>query len=126
MKKNRKAPVISFDFTHPSGKPYALCSPVCYLSERYKKHVFMRAGYRSDGATGGSDVVSLAWFVHDKLCETGVFRDGTPCTVWQASRILSDILHEEGRHAREKIWFLPTLLFGGGKCRDNGIFWRKK
>lgn len=102
-------------------KPYVLLKDITYDS-RYGKQVHLQAGMRSDGATGAWDIISISWWVHDKLCNTGVFSDGTPCTNLQASTILSDILKSEGRWFRARSWFITTLFFGGGKARDNGIF----
>lgn len=93
-----------------------------YYSSRYKKRVTVRKGYPSDGATGARDIDSEAWWVHDKLCDTGKFDDGTPCTNWQASMILKDILKSEGRWFRARSWFIATWLLGGGKARDNGMY----
>ncbi len=90
-----------------------------YYSERYDKHVIVPTGYPSDGATGAIDIDSDGWWVHDKLCDTGTWEDGTPCTNFQASTVLSDILRSEGRWARAIYWWPFTYLFGGGKCRDN-------
>jgi hypothetical protein len=106
-----------------------------YFSKRYGKYVTIEAGFRTDGATGAFDIrgkvkvydtwgkefifVSLSWIVHDKLCDTGIFCDGTKCTNKQASTILSDILRSEGRWARAIYWWPMTYFFGGGKCRDN-------
>ena len=97
-----------------------------YWSPRYKKLIIVEYDYPSDGATFAVDIYSDAWWVHDKVCDTGVFEDGTPCTNWQASMILSDILKSEGRWARQHYWFWATFLFGGGKCRENGMFKLKK
>jgi hypothetical protein len=88
-----------------------------YHSERYDKTVTVPEGYLSDGATGAIDIYSDGWWVHDKLCDTGIFDDGTPCTNKQASTILSDILRSEGRWCRAIYWWPMTYLFGGGKCR---------
>ena len=93
-----------------------------YYSWRYDKFVTVKAGFESDGATGARDINSLSWWVHDVLCDFGVFDDGTPCTNWQASMILSDILKAEGRWFRARSWFVATWLFGGGKARDNGMY----
>lgn len=93
-----------------------------YYSSRYKRHVLVPEGYASDGATGARDIVSNAWWVHDKLCDEGKFYDGTPCTNWQASMILKDILKSEGRWFRARSWFVMTWLFGGGKARENGMY----
>lgn len=93
-----------------------------YYSWRYDKFVTVKAGFESDGATGARDINSLSWWVHDVLCDYGVFDDGTPCNNWQASAILSDILKAEGRWFRARTWFVMTWLFGGGKARDNGMY----
>ena len=92
-----------------------------YYSKRYDKSVTVVQGYKSDGATGAFDINSKAWWVHDVLCEYGVWDDGTPCNNWQASSVLSDILKSEGRWFRSRSWFIATWLFGGGKARDNGM-----
>ena len=104
-----------------SDKPYILLESITYKS-RYNKLVYVAAGSRSDGATGAWDIISDAWWVHDQLCNTGMFADGTRCAKLQASTVLSDILKEEGHWFRARSWFLATLLLGGGKARDNGIF----
>lgn len=105
-----------------AAKPYILLNAIKYKSKRYNKEVHLDAGMRSDGATGAFDIISEAWWVHDKLCNTGVFADGTPCTNLQASTILSDILRSEGHWFRSISWFITTLALGGGKARDNGIW----
>jgi hypothetical protein len=102
-------------------RPYRLLTPIYYVS-RYGKKVSIPTGRRSDGATGAWDIISEAWWVHDELCNTGKFDDGTPCTNLQASTILSDILKKEGRWFRARTWFITTLAFGGGKARENGVF----
>jgi len=93
-----------------------------YHSKRYDKDVTVPRGYKSDGATGAKDIKSLSWWVHDKLCDSGVFDDGSDCNNLQASMILSDILKSEGRWIRARTWFVATWLFGGGKARDNGMY----
>lgn len=95
---------------------------IIYYSERYSKCITVPIGYPSDGATGALDVCPKAWYVHDKLCDFGHFDDGSPCTNWQASTILSDILKEEGYWFRTHTWKYTTFLFGGGEARKNGMF----
>ena len=68
-----------------------------YFSKRYQKYLKIKASDRC-------------------------FSDGTLCTNWQASKILSDILKSEGRWFRSRSWFAATWLFGGGKARNNGMF----
>jgi len=109
------------DIDSDPEKPYVLLETITYMS-RYGKVITVEAGTRSDGATGAWDIISDSWWVHDKICNTGMFEDGTLCNNLQASTILSDILKSEGRWFRARTWFLTTLAFGGGKARDNGIF----
>jgi hypothetical protein len=103
-------------------KKYTNKKEIRYYSRRYNKWVIVPVGYPSDGATGAIDIDSESWWVHDKLCDTGTWEDGTCVSNWQASYVLSDILWNEGRWARAKYWFLFTWLRGGGKCRENGMF----
>lgn len=104
---------------------YTCPKTIEYYSKRYKKYVTVAEGYRSDGATGAVDIYSNGWWVHDVLCDKGVFDDETPCNNLQASNILHDILRKEGRWFRARSWWLATYLFGGGKARDNGMGMRK-
>jgi len=99
---------------------------IVYTSCRYEKQVVVPKGYESDGATGAVDIYSRGWWVHDVLCETGKWGDGTPCNNWQASQVLQDILDKEGRWFRKHTWFWATWLFGGGKARENGMGFRSK
>jgi hypothetical protein len=61
--------------------------------------------------------------VHDKLCKTGKWDDGTKITNWQCSQVLQDVLTEEGRKWQGRRWFWATLAFGGGEARKNGMLW---
>lgn len=103
-------------------KPYLLLGDIHCVTRYDGKTVTVDIWTRSDGATGAMDIISESWWVHDKVCETGLFDDGTKCTNVQASTILSDILKAEGRWFRARYWFAFTLAFGGGKARDNGMF----
>ena len=94
-----------------------------YFSDRYGKWVSWGDGYPSDGATGAHDLYSLSWQVHDVLCDRGEWDDCTPLTNWQASMTLHDILLHEGHRLLAVLWMRATLWFGGGKARDNGMFW---
>ncbi len=78
---------------------------IVYYSKRYNKFITVPFNYPSDGATGAIDIDSDSWWVHDKLCDTGKFDDGTPCTNFQASTVLSDILRSEGRWCRAIYWW---------------------
>jgi hypothetical protein len=93
-----------------------------YRVRRYVKTVTVPLGYPSDGATGARDISSMAWWVHDVLCDTGKWDDGTPCTNIQASMVLYDILESEGRWFRKYTWSVATFLLGGGEARKNGMF----
>jgi hypothetical protein len=100
---------------------------IVYFSQRYKKAIIVPEGYWSDGASGpASDIWSNAWWVHDVMCDRGTWENGTKCTNWQASRVLSDILADENRWFRSKTWLVATFLFGGGEARKNGMFKLKK
>lgn len=112
-----------FEYTKDNDpdKPYIALKSIRYYSKRYNKYVRIWKGDRSDGATGAMDITSLGWWVHDNLCENGVWADGTEITNWQASRVLSDILWSEGRWVRAFGWLFPTFLFGGSKIKADGL-----
>ena len=105
---------------------YRLNFPGRYFSKRYKKWVALEIDFFSDGATGAIDIFSWAWWVHDKLCNTGKWADGSRLTNWQASWVLADILWSEGRYFRAVYWWFATFLGGGGDARKNGMFFLKK
>jgi hypothetical protein len=89
---------------------YVLDAPLVYYSKRYKKAITCPTGMVSDGSTGGVDVASLSWWVHDRLCDTFRWDDGSPCPYWRGSAVLHDILWAEGRRVRSCTWWLGTLL----------------
>lgn len=89
---------------------YVLHREIAYYSPRYKKYATVPEGYRSDGSTGGEDIVSEAWWVHDILCDRGAWDDKTKCSNRQASLVLYDILKSEGRWFRARTWFLATWI----------------
>ena len=101
---------------------YIVMTELWYKSDRYDKYIVCEIGDVSDGATGAYDINSFGWLFHDELCNTGKFNDGTKCNNLQASKVLSDILNEEGRWFRKQTWFWFTWLFGGGKARKNGMY----
>ena len=102
---------------------YRVFKQKTYYSKRYDKKVTIKpSDMPYDGATGAMDINSFGWLFHDVLCRDGRFDDGSKCTNWQASKVLSDILESEGRWFRGKSWFIATWLFGGGKARRNGMF----
>lgn len=77
-------------------------------------------GMKSDGATFVWDIKSDSWWVHDKLCDTGTWDDGTPVTAFEASRVLGTILWQEERWFRSVYWGIGTFLFGCDKAKANG------
>lgn len=102
---------------------YRLNSDQSYYSKRYGKTASVIADFFSDGATGAKDIFSLSWWIHDRLCATGCWDDGTRVSNLQASMVLADILWSEGRYFRAFYWFIATFLLGGGMARKNGL-WR--
>lgn len=105
------SPTISY---HVTERGYVLDAPVTYYSPRYRKSITCPAVMWSDGASGPAvDVASLAWWVHDRVCETGTWDDGTACTPWQRSTVLADILRSEGRWFRARTWWAATLVWDG-------------
>lgn len=93
-----------------------------YFSKRYGKWVDLEEDFFSDGATGAMDIFSFGWWVHDKLCNTGKWEDGSRLTNWQVSRVLADILWNEKRQFRAIYWLFATFFGGGGEARKNGMF----
>jgi len=85
--------------------------------KRYNRDVTVPKGYPSDGSTGGVDIYSRSWWVHDKLVDSPYFDDGTYCTAWQGSMIIHDILMDEGHWIRAKTWCIATLM---------GADWKKE
>ena len=94
---------------------YFCPATIIYHSKRYDKWVTVPKGFGSDGSSGAVDIYSQSWWVHDLLCVTGTFDDGTTCTNLQASFVLYDILKSEGRWFRKYTWFAATYLFGEAK-----------
>ncbi len=95
------------------GKKFCLMNSGKMYSKRYKKWVSLYRGFKSDGATGAKDLYdSWSWWFHDGITDIPAFDDGTPCTAWQASMILKDILCAEGRKFRRYSWKWATF-FGG-------------
>jgi hypothetical protein len=83
----------------------------------------------SDGATGAPDLEgSISWWVHDKICNTAQWEDGTRLSNWQASRVLRDILSAEGHKVRKRTWFWSTFFLGGWgiKAKSGWFFARNK
>ena len=117
-----------------SNTRYVLRHRIIYYSPRYKKRVVLNKGYSSDGASGAIDIdgpvkcfdmklgkwvkKSLSWWVHDKLCDTMEWDDGTHCSNFQSSMVLKDILRSEGHWVRDHWWFLSTWIFRTIKTRQ--------
>ena len=80
------------------------------------------AGETSDGATGAFDILSIVWWVHDKICIRGTWESGRKIINFEASTVVFDILKAEGRTIRNFWWFLVTFFGGGGEARKNGMF----
>lgn len=102
--------IIDIPKYHKEDDKYILDEGFIYKSARFNKFVVLDEGYESDGATGALDIPSAAWWVHDKLCEDMRWDDGTHCTRWQGSIVISDILRTEGRWARKIYWKYATYL----------------
>lgn len=107
-------------------KKYYRQSELVYYSPRYNRTVTVPEGFESDGATGGIDIESDSWWVHDKLCNCCTWDDGTLATNWQASWVLSDILYSEGHKIRAFYWGWLTFIAGCDNCQQNGMFRRFK
>lgn len=102
---------------------YRVIENIGYCSAKYKKWIVCEEGDRSDGATNAKDLNSFGWLFHDELCVECIFEDGTPCTNWDASSVLSEIMSLEGYWFRETTWFWSTWLLGGKKIKStNGWF----
>ena len=114
--------IQGFKYIRAGPKGYKASMCFGYYSKKYKKWVAIEEGYPSDGATGAWDIISLAWWIHDKLCDEGHWLDGTKLTNWECSNVLSEILWSEGRVFRAFYWLFSTFLLGGGKARENGMF----
>lgn len=103
---------VELDFTMLSNGKYRLNKAITYYSKRYKKYITLPAGMISDGASGpAEDIVSLSWWVHDRLCGTYRWDDGTYCSSWQSSMVMRDILLAEGRYIRANRWFVAVLIY---------------
>ncbi len=127
------------------GGGYVLLEDYKYYSKRYNRTITLRKRMWSDGATGFIDLGSTgfwarvftwlkkkihkiahsfksAWFfVHDQICNEGMWDDGTLIDNWTASTVAGDILWVDGwRLLSVPVWW-ATYLFGGGKARENGM-----
>jgi len=105
--------IVHFRMLNPpvEGKRFELLSPILHYSDRYRKLVFVKAGYMSDGASGARDIASQGWWVHDILCDKKAWADGTPCSAWQSSVVLYDIMKSEGYTLSAPAWAFFTFAF---------------
>ncbi len=92
------------------GKGYEVLRTETYHSPRFKKNVTAPRGMIYDGATGVPDIQSAGPLFHDVLCLRGAWDDGAPCSNWQASCVIYDIMKKEGRWFRCHSWFVGTLV----------------
>ena len=106
------------------GSKYKNEESFTYYSFRYHKLLTVPKDFISDGATYAIDVCPKAWLLHDVLCKRYSFDDGTPCSNWQASHVLSDVLSKDcNRWFRKHTWFWSTFLFGGWSIKKENGWW---
>lgn len=124
QKLTKLLPIAKYtvDYEGDKDKPYLLLQEIRYYSRRYKKRITVPTDYRSDGASGAMDIISNAWWVHDWICDGGVWDDGTKVTAWQGSNIIADILDGERRIFRAVYWKYSTFFLGQKLLRKNGLF----
>lgn len=92
---------------------YQVIKGKTYYSDRYNKEVSITTNDSPyDGATGAKDINSFGWLFHDVLKRDKKWADGSKCSNWKASKVLYDILKEEGRWFRARSWFISTLIWG--------------
>lgn len=105
----------------PGGKRYLLMRAIVYHSPRYRKTATVPAGFVFDGATGATDILTIAIPVHDWQTDSGLsgprnpgclWDDGSPCSRWHSSCVLGDILREDGYTFRAHTWKWATFLKG--------------
>ena len=135
----------------PDGMKYEMLMGVLVVIPLLKYVFELVNGERSDGASGARDLgvketgwrgrwarlvnralgttnssLTYAWWVHDQVCRTGLLPNGQKCSVFLASLICSLLLWKDGYKKEAVLWFYPTFRLGGGKCKENGMFWVKK
>jgi hypothetical protein len=92
---------------------YKVIKDKTYFSKRYNESISISTTDKPyDGATGAFDIDSFGWVFHDVVKRDKCFDSGNPCSNYQASMILSDILSSENRWVRSKTWFISTLIWG--------------
>ena len=93
-----------------------------FSTTRYNRHLTIKAGFYSDGATGARDLQNTdAWVIHDHICRYAVWDDGAPIDNWTASTVLADELWQDGYKLEAFYWWWATYLLGGGAARKNGM-----
>lgn len=102
-----------------AGK-YRINNAYLYYSDRYCGNITIPEQSISDGATLAPDLISLAWFVHDRICDYPYFDDGRRINAWQAATILHDVLKSEKRYILAVVARFATFFFGCKKARLNG------
>ncbi len=137
--------------TDADGMRYELLEKYVYYSRMFNRTITIPKGRKSDGATSARDlganesgwrgwwskaigqflhspkgVRTAAWFVHDELCLTGRWDDGTKISNFICSTVLSVILYYDGYKKEAVTWWFATFFGGGGKARENGMLWVKK
>lgn len=135
----------------PDGMKYQLLEEYFYKSGMFNRSITIPEGRKSDGATGARDLgvamtglkgiwyrilarvfqttstkKTAAWFVHDELCLTGKWDDGTRISNFICSTVLSVILHNDGYNREAIWWWFATFFAGGGEARKNGLLWVHK
>lgn len=99
------------DFVMLEDGCYKLLTAIVYTSHRYNETCTVPKDYVSNGASGpATDIVSKAWWVHDRLWETLKWDSGRSCTRFQANWVLFDILEKENRWFRKWTWLTCTHL----------------
>lgn len=89
---------------------YICTEQATYTSERFSKSITIHGGFKSDGATCAKDIKSSAWWFHDALSEWKCWDDNSPCSIYESSLVIHDILKSEGRWFRCRSWFIGTLI----------------
>ena len=104
---------------------YTLLENVFWRDPKTGKYIVARKGESYDGATGAIDIlgdvkaeragqvvnVSKSWVLHDVVCRTGRWSDGSKISEYDKARILGVALRQEGRWIRGIFWPIATFLY---------------
>ena len=105
----------------PGG--YEVTETYRYYSKLFNRYLTIEAGFFSDGATKAPDIEDTdAWFIHDKICQSGQWDDGTKISNFTASTVLAIEMFNDGYRRLSFWWWWATYLCGGGQARKNGMF----